>query len=342
MLRSHHRRRRHLSVIIGILLVAAAPVLRLGVTPLLAQSPAVPGSTTFTSAGTVTSLFDVSAGAGEQPGQVPLNVTRTVTTVGDEAASEQEQAAGSNVAVTDSLEQTLTSDGRLIDQTQARLAADRRTQALVDCCGAKVAGTTFTMAGAGSPLRLPWFTPEEAYPYLDLTLMSTVEMAYLGHDTVDGADTLKFQQATAPTELGDVPVPGELIGEEGTVRLGRAYAVNRSLWVDPITGIVVRTSERIRQTLRDETGRDVVTLLSMTLGSTADTEAAQLRAARSEGRPVLWAHTYGPALCLAVGVLLLAAVIIGAVMRLRERRLEEDFPDELATFEDLRETFDEP
>ncbi len=338
---SKHRRRRHAGAILGILLVGAAPVLRLGVTPLLAQSPATPGTTAFTSAGTVTSLFDVSA-AQDQPEQVPVNVTRTVTTTGDQEASEQEQTAGSNVAVTDTVEQTLTADGRLVDQTQARLAADRRTQALVDCCGARVSGTTFSMAGAGSPLRLPWFTPQATYPYLDTTLMAPVEMAYLGHDTVDGADTLKFQQATGPTELGTVPVPGELIGEEGTVRLARAYSVNRSLWVDPTTGIIVRSSERVRQTLRDDSGRDVVTLLSMTLGSTPETEAAQLRAARAEGRPVLWAHTYGPLLCLALGVLLLVAVVVGAVLRMRERRVEEDFPDELATFEDLRETFDEP
>jgi hypothetical protein len=109
--------------------------------------------------------------------------------------------------------------------------------------------------------------------------------------------------------------------------------------VDPTTGIVLRSNERIRETLRDDAGRDIITLLALTLDSTPEQEAAQAAQARREGIPVRWAHTYGPVMATVAGALLLGFGLVGMAMHSRARRLRADFPDELATFEDLRDTF---
>jgi hypothetical protein len=116
--------------------------------------------------------------------------------------------------------------------------------------------------------------------------------------------------------------------------------VNRTLWVDPTTGIVLRKVERIREALRDTTGKDIVTLLAMTTSSTPESVEAEAARAREEGRPVLWAYTYGPLLAVVLGLILLLVGAVAAIVRTRAARVEEDFPDELATFEDLREAFD--
>ena len=68
------------------------------------------------------------------------------------------------------------------------------------------------MAGSGSPLRLPWFTPEESYPYFDLTLLAPADMSFIGPEEVGGMSALKFQQAASPTPIGTVQAPGVLVG----------------------------------------------------------------------------------------------------------------------------------
>ncbi len=166
-------------------------------------------------------------------------------------------------------------------------------------------------------------------------------MTYLGTDRIQDQAVSKFQQATPATALGSLQVPGRLVGsEQPTVRMSRVHSVSRTLWVDPTTGIILRSAERVRETLRDSAGKDVVVLIAMTLGSTPEQEASQLAQAEREGLPVMWAHTFGPLLCLLVGGILLVAGLAGMVLRTRARRLEEDFPDELATFDDLRDTID--
>jgi hypothetical protein len=329
-----------LAVLVGVLLLVAAPLLRFWVSPALAQSPRTPagGSATYAESGTLATLFDLESATSAPR---PVALKRTTTTTGDPAATTTAEADGLNVSVTNSVQSTVTVDGRELAQLSFRQAADRHSQALVDCCGAAVNGLAVDMAGSGSPLRLPWFTPPTSYPYFDPTLVRSVEMAYLGSDRIQDQPVDKFQQSTPATALGSVQVPGRLIGsEQPTVRLSRVHSVIRTLWVDPTTGIILRSAERVRETLRDSAGKDVVVLIAMTLGSTPEQEATQLAQAQREGRPVLWTHTFGPLLCLIGGGLLLVAGLVGVVVRARARRLEEDFPDELATFDDLRDSFE--
>ncbi len=336
------RRLTRLALALGLLLLVAAPVMRFWVTPVLAQSPEVPGGDGFlthVATGTITTLFDLET--AESTAIEPIPVTRTESTRGDAAAAQQAAASGANAAVTDTTDRTVTEDGRLIAESEYRLAADRHTQALLDCCGAQVGGVTVPMAGSGSPLRLPWFAPETSYPYFDLTLLAPAEMSFIGPEEVAGLAAMKFQQAAQPTPIGTVQAPGVLVGSPlPTIPLIRTHVVNRTIWVDPTTGIIVRKVERIREALRDSTGKDIVTLLAMTTSSTPEQVDALVAQARAEGRPVLWAHSYGPMLAVTLGLVLLAVGIAGVIVRTRAARVEEDFPDELASFDDLREAFD--
>jgi hypothetical protein len=336
------RRLTRLALAVGLLLLVAAPVLRFWVTPVLAQSPQVPGGDGFlthTSTGTITTLFDL--GTAETEAGQPIPVMRTESTRGDAAGAQEAAATGANAAVTTTTDVTETDDGRLIAESEYRLAADRHTQALIECCDVQIGGVSVPMAGAGSPLRLPWFTPEETYPYFDVTLLAPAEMSFIGQEDVAGVTALKFQQATAPTPIGTVAAPGQLIGSPlATVPLVRTHVVNRTLWVDPTTGIILRKVERIREALRDGNGKDIVTLLAMTTSSTQASVEAEAARARDEGRPVLWVHTYGPVLAVILGLILLMLGTVGVIVRTRAARVEEDFPDELATFDDLREAFD--
>lgn len=333
-------------LLLGVLALVVAPVLRFWVTPALAQSPALPGDggfVTFTEVGTLTALFDLEDAQAVTTLPAPVPITRTITTRADPAATAGAEAQGLNVTVSDTVDRIVTDDGRLIAETQFRLAADRRTQALAECCTVGVAGSPVAMAGAGSPLRLPWLAQPVTYPYFDPVLLTPVPMAAVGSEAVAGQDAMKFQQTTAPTPIGTVPVPGRLVNsEQPTVELTRARTVTRTLWVDPTTGIILRTAERVRETLRDAAGRDVVTLVTYGLASTPEQEAVQAQRARAQGLPVRWASVYGPAIAVAASALLLLLGTVLVVREVRASRVEEDFPDALPTFDDLRETFGQP
>ena len=330
-------------LVLGLLLLIAAPILRYWVTPGLAQSPIAPGGDGFlthVSTGTITTLFDLETAEGSS-GEEPIPVTRTQSTRSEAAGTQEAVDSGFNAAVTTTTDRTETADGRLIADSEYTLAADRHSQALIDCCGVQVGGVPVTTAGAGSPLRLPWFTPQEPYPYYDVTLLAPVDMTPIGDEEVGGITAMKFQQAGVPVPIGTIQVPGRLTGSEvPTVPLVRTRVVNRTIWVDPTTGIVLRNVERVRESLRDSTGRDVVTLIVMTTASTQEQVDAQVAAARDEGREVLWTYTYGPALSASIGLFLLLVGLVGLIVRMRAERVDEDFPDQLASFDDLKEAFD--
>ena len=78
------RRLTRLALAVGLLLLVAAPVMRFWVTPVLAQSPEVPGGDGFlthVSTGTITTLFDLET--AESTAIEPIPVTRTESTRGD-------------------------------------------------------------------------------------------------------------------------------------------------------------------------------------------------------------------------------------------------------------------
>jgi hypothetical protein len=332
-----------LCILLGLLLLLAAPILRFWVAPGLAQSPAMlgpDGSLTHGSTGSITALFDLEQSRGVAV-PVPIPVTRTQTSISDAAATAEAGSQGLNVSVATTTDRTVTDDDRLIAEVEYRLAADRRTQALVDCCGMQVDGVAVQPAGAGNPIRMPWFTPQAPYPFFDPVLLAPVALTPIGREDVEGMSAMKFQQPATPVSIGTVQVPGKLTGSSAdAVGLVRTYLVNRTLWVDPTTGIILRQVERLRESLRDGSGRDVVTLLAMSTASTDEQVRASVAAAREQGLPVLWAHVYGPALCLALGLVLLLLGSVGVVVRVRAERADRDFPDELASFEDLKEVFD--
>lgn len=320
---------------LGALAIVAAIVLRLAIAPLVAQSPVLPGPAGFVnhvSIGTVTGLLDLETGVEREP----IRVTRTETTRGDAAAAAQAALLGFNVSVLDTLTRVVGPEGKVIREDNYRMAPDRRSGALADCCGVFVGGVSVPMGGAGYPLRLPPLPQQGSYPFFDVNLLAAVPMKYLGSDQAGGITAMKFQQATPPTKAGRLVVPGKLVGAgDRPTTADRYYSATRTLWVDPTSGIILRKSERTRETVRDAKGRDVVTLYSAALDSSAEQTAESAAAARAAAAPIRWARTLGPALLAVLGVGLLLAAWAGFMHARRLDQLSVDFPDRWANFDDI-------
>jgi hypothetical protein len=132
-----------------------------------------------------------------------------------------------------------------------RSAFDRRTGALIGCCGETVGA--YTGRQAGLAFVWPHGTRPRSYEIFDTTLLKPMGVQYAGRVTIDGLPTYRFVEHVPAEQFSTQKLPGSLVGLHGqpTVTLQEYYQAANTYWVDPVTGAVVDTSEDQKITLRD-------------------------------------------------------------------------------------------
>ncbi|MER6809383.1 DUF3068 domain-containing protein [Spirillospora sp. NPDC000708] len=198
-----------------------------------------------------------------------------------------------------------------------RIAFDRRTGVLVNCCGANVEGdSTVRMSGYG--LLFPIGNVQKRdYPFFDMTTKQQAPMQYGGVERVHGLATYRFTQHIPLTKTAalDTKMPASMLGlpaDKGNQKADRYTEAYNTMWVDPRTGIPVKQRENIRSWVQTPDGKgkmivaqaDLITLDKDQRGlvSMADKTALQIDLVRS----------YIPAGAVFVGlVLLLAGGLLG-------------------------------
>lgn len=298
--------RRGLGVLllaVGLLLVLAAPVLRWWVAPALATAP-TDESFESRAEGTAAVLFDV--GSGRAVRNVPLTINREVTPDAD---------ASDGDTVVHETSQTLSGHGgQRIDALSTRLASAGNTSELVDCCEAVAGDDPVGEVNAIYPYKFPFDTDRRTDDYFDTTLRDAVPIEFVGEEELEGQTVYRFEHTIEPTQYStiDVPGPGQLLGQPdaGVVTLPRFYVNNRTVWVEPETGVIVRGQEQQRQTLRGPQGEDLVTLLDQELTFTDENVAPAQRAQDGKDRLRL-VELWIPLGALVVGLVLF---VVGALM----------------------------
>ena len=198
--------------------------------PNLAKAPLVPGEDTdgvsvSVNEGTGT-LFDVagSLAAGELTFQEDVPLVSTRFTRGDVQAEESAEAKDNNIGVYDSFSRLTDPQDTVLSAGTIRVAFDRTTSELSECCGANVDGEEVAFEGI-NPLKFPFFVKKQSYDYYDTTLLQAIPIDYVGEEELFGLNTYVFQQSIPPTQYAELEVPGALIGEDAdTVSGGRFYA----------------------------------------------------------------------------------------------------------------------
>jgi hypothetical protein len=135
-----------------------------------------------------------------------------------------------------------------------RSAFDRRTGALIACCG-ETAGS-YTGPQAGLAFTWPIGTKQQSYQIFDTTLLKPLEVQFDGQATTDGLPTYRFVERVPAQRFGKQQLPSSLVGLHGqpTVTLDEYYQATNTYWVDPVTGTVVNVNENQKITLRDSGG----------------------------------------------------------------------------------------
>ncbi|MGI8523848.1 MAG: DUF3068 domain-containing protein [Nocardioides sp.] len=141
--------------------------------------------------------------------------------------------------------------------------------------------------------KFPFNTQKKSYLYWDGTAGKAVDMAFAGTKTVDGTELYVFQE-----KISDVPIQVAK-GVPGT------YAMDRTLWVEPVTGSIVN---QVQHDVRKLSNGDLA--LDLSLAFTADQVSKSLGDAKSSAAQLNGLHGWIPLVLLIVGLVALAVSFV--------------------------------
>jgi hypothetical protein len=238
-------------------------------------------------------------------GEVSGATVRAISTVqGDVAAGNSSTAVWNDVT---GVFDVTHSPQVPISYTTERFAFNRRTGALVNCCGAAVGTTHAHFSGQG--YVWPIGTQQQTYDVFNTTLMKPEPFNYTGISTVDGLSVDIFVQPINNQLIGTETVPGSLvgIGNQPTVKLDEYLTATNTYYVEPGTGSPVKVVEAQDEILQNpSTGGTALVLLDGTLTTTPQSVAAAVSTATKYDHEISWVEDLGPLIGILVGLLLVA------------------------------------
>ena len=199
--------------------------------------------------------------------------------------------------------------------------------------------TNIALPHDGLSYRFPFNTEKKTYPYFDPIAQKAYDANYEGEEDVNGLNTYKFTQnvgydGSGPDAKLDEPVKYASLYEndedgqvtaraslwgveaedpEEPITMTRYYAAQRTFWVDPVSGTIVKAKERGYHYYARDALKPEVTFADFTVESTEDTVEQQVASARDEGDVVaLWSRIL-PITFTALGlVTLVGGVLLGS------------------------------
>ena len=255
---------------LGAFLIVLAPLARWYVAPRVAVAPLGCTDTNAIcqdkvnlspSAGVASTLFDPAT----------LQSRSNVALVGQERVRADVAASTGpdDRTVWDESQTVSDSDGNLVQATTMRIPFNGHTSQMIDCCGANADGAPITDFSGINPLKFGFGAEQKTYQYFDKTLNKATPMEFKSVETIDGVECYKFVQVIPPTQIGTLEVPGDLVGSsDPSVQAPEFYSNTRTVWVEPVTGVIVKGVEQQKQTLRGADGSDKLTLIQATIGFT--------------------------------------------------------------------------
>uniref|UniRef100_A0A5Q5BDT2 DUF3068 domain-containing protein n=2 Tax=unclassified Mycobacterium TaxID=2642494 RepID=A0A5Q5BDT2_MYCSS len=211
--------------------------------------------------------------------------------------------------------------------------------------------TNIALPHDGLTYRFPFDTEKKTYPLFDPIAQKAYDANYDGEEDVNGLTTYKFTQNVGYDAEGKLVEPvkyaslyeddadaqvtarAALWGVEGDpeepITMSRFYAAERTLWVDPVSGTIVKSDEHGYHYYARDALRPEVTFADYTVTTNEESVESQVASARSErDRVALWGRIL-PITFTAVGlVLLVGGALLGSFSLRAESALIDPGLDE--------------
>jgi hypothetical protein len=193
--------------------------------------------------------------------------------------------------------------------------------------------TNIALPHDGLAYRFPVGTEKKTYPYFDPIAQKAYDANYDGSEDVNGLTTYRFTQNVGydaqgklvepvkfaslydNAEDGQVTARASLWGLPGDpnepITMTRYYAAQRTFWVDPASGTIVKQKERANHYYARDALKPEVTFVDYSVTSNEQTVESQVADARNgRDRVALWSRIL-PITFTAMG---LVALVGGALL----------------------------
>jgi hypothetical protein len=176
----------------------------------------------------------------------------------------------------------------------------------------------------GLVLKFPFGTEKRTYQFWDTTLRKAFPIQYKQETELEGLKVYVFEQEVPKQEVPlakPLMVPGNLVDEPGrdSVEVQRTYKNTRTLWVEPITGAIIKGREQQLATIAHN-GDDKLTATQVTIEYDDATVRKNVKGAvendvaeggyQSKAFQLNLIGFWVPLGSLVVGLLLLALVVL--------------------------------
>jgi Porin PorA len=200
----------------------------------------------------------------------------------------------------------------------------------------------------GLVLKFPFGTEKKTYDFWEANTRKAWPITYESEEKIEGLKTYKFLQEVPTTKISTiegVPRSALKLPGEGSVDVDRDYKSTRTIWVEPVTGAIIKAADHQFSTLQYQ-GRQTAIATDATFTYTPDTVKKNVDGApgpngqtdgdyKSKAMQLNLVKTVVPLVALILGVLLLAlaAFLQARPAPARARRFRQrppDSPDEQA------------
>ncbi|HEX6341957.1 DUF3068 domain-containing protein [Umezawaea sp.] len=317
---------------LGVFAIATGLLLRFYAYPALAKIPHDPKTSAVAQGSGITALVYVEKnGAPTQP-EIRRNLSLTSSTfVSGDMRAPEVKADSRVTSWVEATRITEDRDGLTLSASVRELCLDRYSAEAVAPCttqyvqktkeagkDTKVPGTRGQPQFPGLNFKFPFQTEKRTYPWYDTGVGKQVDATFDGEDQVQGLPVYRFTVSVPPTDIDGRQVPGSLVGKpDATVAVRLHYQVDKTMWIEPDTGALIKVRQSVKQELRgpDQGAGRGTTVFDGTLELNQKTVDANVRAAEAN-KSRLWLLTGLPVvLWIAGGVLLAAAAALTLVGR---------------------------
>ncbi|CAA9226667.1 MAG: hypothetical protein AVDCRST_MAG52-800 [uncultured Blastococcus sp.] len=297
---------------LGAFLLTAALTVRLLLEPALVKYP-LDQKASPTAQGTGIDYFDLAA--AEQLRGLEADVRQRVE--GDPGSD----AASDDVAVWNFGSTITATDGTLLNAGTYRVCIDRREAVAVECDVDHVEYDE-SVSVEGLTLTFPFGTEQKDYDVFNTTTRQAWPASFDGEEQLEGLDVYRFVQRIPETVIRTTDVPAALLGSDagGTISADIVYSNERTIWVEPTSGVIVTSQERPDTVLVGPDGEVAATILAGTFAGDADTVAAGVQRAEDIGTQITMVKTVLPVALLTLGLLALVGGLFLALRRPRTGR----------------------
>lgn len=323
---------------IGVFAVTLGLLLRFYAYPQLAKIPLDNESTSVAQGSGITALVIRTVNGAPLP-EIRQNMTLTSTTYVTGDLTQPEVKENGDVAVY--VEATKTTDdatGIVVDASVRSLCIDRHTNEAVAPCegqyieteqGQKITADRNTVQQPGLSFKFPFEAEQKDYEFYDLSVRKPITARFDGEESIQGLDTYRYVMTVPPTKIDDKEVPGSLIGQDDqpSVNTELYYQVKKTVWVEPVTGIIVVGQQEGKQELLAPGQRpgEGTTVFDGTLRFTDETINDNVTKAE-DNKSKLALLTSWPIAMWVIGALLIVAGLITLAGSQRGRRYRDDVP----------------